>query len=914
MSTVQTIMEKSGTPVVDAGRPWPGLFAFSEKQSGYFFGRDKETDELFRLVKRDTITVLYSKSGLGKSSLLQAGLFPRMRPAGFLPVYVRLKYDELADPLESQIKSALRDAIEAGDFAEAAAPDTNESLWEYLHHRGGNLIDHSGEVVTPVLVLDQFEEIFTLGVSSPQAKLLRERFLVCFADLAENTKPQALSQRFAEDPQLAAQFDFNGVGCKFVIALREEFVTDLDELRKIPSLSSRSCRMRLKELSGLQALDVVSKPNPELVEPDVAEVIVRFVARNTEGRPLEELEVAPAILSLFCRELSIKRGNEPRITVDLVKGNADTIIDDFYRRYVDDKAVAVHRLIEDELVVSGYRNNIDLSDAKLKLQQDGVSGSVVDELINDRVLHVEDFRGRPRLELTHDVLLEPVIRRREQRRQKEVLEEEKRQRAEAERRADAEARAATSLRFLARGLAIALLVVIAVGAIAIYLWQKAKTAEIQRDSAERRAKGELARELVQAATAAAQRSEYKLAVLLASHAMTNAVTPDSPELATDADASLRAALTAVDGVALLGFDGIVEDVSWAPDGNRLAVVDGKTLQIRDVQSGKVLFKEEKYAGKDVAWSPDGKWLVAAEADGITLRDGGTGRVLQTSKGGRGPIAWHPTLPRFATTSTDHHLLIWQAPDLKKIVGWDVADDAVDGISWSPDGTHIATSSEDFMLRVWDVSNKRRVLNVKAYAPVSPLNSGDNSSATYPLVSWSHEGRRLLATGFLRPLEIRDANTGKVIHTLPIAIAAQNLPNLVATQVKFRDRIVSAGLTSFSAQVPAISMTMAAWSHNGKWLALDSLLQQSLKVFDGDGNHVYMEVPTPDSLATIRWADDDGRVAVVALDKQVRVYKTDALNAQTRDELLKLAREKVKDNLTGEECKQYLHAASCPPRP
>jgi tetratricopeptide (TPR) repeat protein len=483
LSTLQAIIDQSGNPVVDAERPWPGLFSYTEQQRQYFNGREVEIDELFRRVKRDTITVLYSKSGLGKSSLLQAGLFPRLRKGPFLPVYIRLKYDESAGPLESQMKSALKDAIDKAVFAEVASPSPDESLWEYLHHRGGNLIDRNGNVVCPVLVLDQFEEIFTLGVSTETARKLREQFLVCFADLAENSKPKKLSERLADNSKLAAQFDFSSIGCKFVVSLRDEYVTSLDDLRQMPSLSSASSRMRLKELDGLQALDVVSTPNPDLLEPGVPELIVHFVARDTENRPLNELEVAPAILSLFCRELSLKPRSDRSITSDLVRGNADTIIDDFYKRYVDNKPVAVHRLIEEELVVSGYRDNMDFADAKRKLEQAGVPASVLDELVNDRVLHIEDFKGNPRLELTHDVLLEPVIRRRELRR-----EQEARAKREADERAALsaakEAQELAKARFLQKVTAAACLAVLLLSVMFVYASHQRKNAQKAEKRAE----------------------------------------------------------------------------------------------------------------------------------------------------------------------------------------------------------------------------------------------------------------------------------------------------------------------------------------------------------------------------------------------------------------------------------------------
>ena len=441
MSTIPAAKVQTSAAVVDTERPWPGLFPFTEEQHDFFFGRDEETAELFRHVKRDILTVLYSKSGLGKSSLLQAGLFPRLRAAAFLPVYIRLKYDDAAGSSESQIKAALQDAIqdaiEKGGLAEAASPAPDELLWEYLHRRSGNLMDRKRRVVYPVLVFDQFEEIFTRGEDNENARQLREQFLTCLANLVESPRiPQELSEQLADDPELAtqfaAQFDVSPTGYKFVVALRDEYVPSLDDLRQIPSLASSTSRMSLKQLNGEQALLAVSKPNPELVTTEVSELIVRFVAGDKESKRLGKLEVAPAILSLFCQELNKKRvdGKLPQITADLVKGNADTIIDDFYHRCVDNKPAPVQRLIEEDLVnESGYRDDIDLDEAKKKLEEHAAPGSVIDELVDDRVLHIEDYRGRPRLELTHDVLLEPVKRRREQRREEEAREKEETQKA-----------------------------------------------------------------------------------------------------------------------------------------------------------------------------------------------------------------------------------------------------------------------------------------------------------------------------------------------------------------------------------------------------------------------------------------------------------------------------------------------------
>ena len=83
-------------PMIDAERPWPGLLPFTEDARMFFHGREAETDDLFRLIEREPLTVLFGQSGLGKSSLLNAGVFPFLRRAGYLPVYLRLSLDATA--------------------------------------------------------------------------------------------------------------------------------------------------------------------------------------------------------------------------------------------------------------------------------------------------------------------------------------------------------------------------------------------------------------------------------------------------------------------------------------------------------------------------------------------------------------------------------------------------------------------------------------------------------------------------------------------------------------------------------------------------------------------------------------------------------------------------------------------------
>ena len=104
-----TIISKTQTTrsVVDAEHPWLGLNAYTEETQAYFFGRDAEISEMFTRVRDNTITILFGQSGLGKTSLLGAGLVPKLRVERFRPVLLRLDFSKDAPPLLAQTRDAL---------------------------------------------------------------------------------------------------------------------------------------------------------------------------------------------------------------------------------------------------------------------------------------------------------------------------------------------------------------------------------------------------------------------------------------------------------------------------------------------------------------------------------------------------------------------------------------------------------------------------------------------------------------------------------------------------------------------------------------------------------------------------------------------------------------------------------------
>jgi hypothetical protein len=469
---------------LDSQNPWPGLTAFTEKQHAFFYGREQESHELFSCVKRERLTVLFGKSGLGKTSLLQAGLFPQLRAADYLPVYVRLSYEDGAAPFDKQLRLALTSAIELANLAEVAFPQEGESVWEYLHRRGGNLINEDGNVVLPVLIFDQFEECFTLGSRKDFSSRLTSEFLPGLGEMIENRTPASLTRKLTEDRDLAKRYDLEAPGCRILITLREDYLANLEGLRdSMPSLVYIDNRMRLTEMTGDQALSVVVDPSPDLVDEDVAESIVRFVAgahtdsadgdvRTVDALSLKQLEVAPAILSLFCSQLNEERLKTPgmdKITGALVLSQGVTIIDDFYKKCIADMHPSVRRLIEDRLLTSaGYRDNIDLAEARASLERVGASSATIDELVRLRLLQIEDHRGVPRLELTHDVLAEPVKHSRDDWKKEQQQEAVKQKEREALLHAkEAEQEALKRTRFLQRMVAASAFVCVLMAALVV---------------------------------------------------------------------------------------------------------------------------------------------------------------------------------------------------------------------------------------------------------------------------------------------------------------------------------------------------------------------------------------------------------------------------------------------------------------
>ena len=411
---------------VDSEHPWLGLASFTEETRQYFHGREEEVAELGRRVQRKLLTILFGQSGLGKTSILRAGIVPRLRPEGYCPVYVRIDYSRDSPTPAEQIKDAIFRATQAaGAWTQTGVAVGGESLWEFLHHRDDILRDASGKTLVPLLIFDQFEEIFTLAQSDDFGRQRAAQFLEDLADLVENRAPKALEARIDADDAAAEKFDFARADYRILIALREDYLAHLEGLKgAMPSITQN--RMRLARMTGQQALAAVMKPGGKLVSEEVAAAIVRFTAGGSE---LANAEVEPSLLSLICRELNNARLAQRRteISADLLAGSRDTILSEFYERALADQPPGVRQVIEDHLLTeSGFRESLAQERLQKAFTAAGAPAGTLATLVDRRLLRIEERLDVRRVELTHDVLCSVVRASRDLRLEREARDEAER--------------------------------------------------------------------------------------------------------------------------------------------------------------------------------------------------------------------------------------------------------------------------------------------------------------------------------------------------------------------------------------------------------------------------------------------------------------------------------------------------------
>ena len=149
--------------------PYPGMIPFSENDEGSFFGRDNEIEELLGILRLNPFLTVIGPSGSGKSSLVFAGLIPKLKQSGLFGAgqWCIRSLRPGTSPL-ANLQAVLKGDVTA------------------LEVRIQQLLSTQPDARRLLLVVDQFEELFTQGgkegTSFQQALLTVERDTQCLPD------------------------------------------------------------------------------------------------------------------------------------------------------------------------------------------------------------------------------------------------------------------------------------------------------------------------------------------------------------------------------------------------------------------------------------------------------------------------------------------------------------------------------------------------------------------------------------------------------------------------------------------------------------------------------------------------------------------------------------------------------------
>lgn len=384
--------------------PWFSFKPYQESDACNFKGRGADIAEMMKYVVDNDIIVCYAKSGIGKSSLINAGLIPRMRRKQLLPISVRFTEDFFSkEPFEKIIRKQIEaEIIKLNNSAKDSKKDeeyiivrhpsvdsnplmkladetlSSTSIWWWLNTY--NIICKRGEfeiLFQPILIFDQFEELF----QKTQTEEQRISFFEWLKDMSLKRPSDEIQKQIDE---LQKSFPDSRViipqecGWKILIALREDFVGLLDywctQKIRIPEIQDN--RYCLMPLTTEQAHEVISE---QTIDGERVSILDEYEQAIIDS--LQDSDGIPAmLLSVLCN----------KIFDELVGGKSDTARElhnlanekdqEFIKRLLlqvyEDRLSAsgvnkrMTRTIEHLLVRdNGYRKRLDMSDMTTKQQK-----------------------------------------------------------------------------------------------------------------------------------------------------------------------------------------------------------------------------------------------------------------------------------------------------------------------------------------------------------------------------------------------------------------------------------------------------------------------------------------------------------------------------------------------------------------
>ncbi|HSD83508.1 MAG TPA: SUMF1/EgtB/PvdO family nonheme iron enzyme, partial [Anaerolineae bacterium] len=349
--------------------PFRGLLEYRLSDTATFFGRDRAIADMLQALQRSALTVLQAESGAGKTSLLQAGIAPHLIFAGHLPLILR-PYD--ADPALKIKRELVTDLGQTPSLQKAGLRDFLRQVCDIL-----------GERAALVIMLDQFEEFFTRLDEADRNPFVRD---------------------------LADCLDDTSLNVRWVLALRSEYFGNLANFR--PRIRNPfENDYRLNRLTRAEAHEAVEKPlarHGQYFEDGLLERLLTDLGKG---------DVAPPQLQLVCAALyeALPEG-ETVITATLYAqaGGAAHILRDHLERVLSRDLQPAQRTAARQLLeslITSEQQRVIRTHVELitELARQGVTAQTLDvilgQLIDSRLIKVDETDTGPAYELAHDYLL-----------------------------------------------------------------------------------------------------------------------------------------------------------------------------------------------------------------------------------------------------------------------------------------------------------------------------------------------------------------------------------------------------------------------------------------------------------------------------------------------------------------------------
>lgn len=210
-------------------------------------------------------------------------------------------------------------------------------------------------------------------------------------------------------------------------------------------------------------------------------------------------------------------------------------------------------------------------------------------------------------------------------------------------------------------------------------------------------------------------------------------------------------------------DDAVGTVLYNPDGSRMAVTLGATIQLRNGESldpGATLVGHTGDVGA-LAFNPDGTLLATGAQDDTFVRiwETATGREVQALEGHTDwirSLAFSPDGTLLASGAADRTIRLWDTQTWQELAVLEGHTDMLGAIDFSPDGTILASASRDGTVRLWDVARRAERGGFQFTAPENP-----QTDAPFWLtgLDFSPDGRRIAVGSVGNSVYLIDARNG-----------------------------------------------------------------------------------------------------------------------------------------------------------